>query len=403
MIRKRKSVALLIETSNAYARGILEGIVEYQRSRDHWSIYLPELDRGANPPSWFRGWKGDGVIARIETETIATLVTSLNVPTIDVSAARRVRKIPWVETDDSRVADLAYEHLREKGFRHFAFCGPKGFNWSKWREAFFRKRCVKDRLPCSTYWTSAPRQSAVDGDEVDANALAPPSKMLLEEWLRSLPQPTGLFCAYDIQAQIILDQCRNLDIQVPEQIAVVGVDNDSILCNLSHPSLSSVIPDARGAGFYAAELLDDWMNQNHSKKTPPASMFAKSSKLLEPLGVEQRQSTDITAVTNPNVAAAVKFIRDHACDGIDVSHLLQHVPLSRRKLEYQFVEEIGCTPHAMISRIRLARVSHLLRESELSLEEIANRCGFEHPEYMSVVFKRMTGLSPGQFRKSNLG
>jgi len=117
MIRKRKSVALLIETSNAYARGILEGIVEYQRSRDHWSIYLPELDRGANPPSWFRRWSGDGVIARIETDTIAALVSSLRVPTIDVSAARRVPKIPWVETDDRRVADLAYEHLREKGFR----------------------------------------------------------------------------------------------------------------------------------------------------------------------------------------------------------------------------------------------------------------------------------------------
>jgi len=144
------------------------------------------------------------------------------------------------------------------------------------------------------------------------------------------------------------------------------------------------------------------MNQSHSKKSPTASMFTKSSKLLEPLGVEQRQSTDITAVTDPNVAAAVRFIRDHACDGIDVSHVLQHVPLSRRKLEYQFVEAIGCTPHAMITRIRLARVIHLLRESELSLEEIANRCGFEHPEYMSVVFKRMTGISPGQFRRSKL-
>ena len=397
MIRKRKSVALLIETSNAYARGILEGIVEYQRSRDHWSIYLPELDRGANPPSWFRRWSGDGVIARIETDTIAALVSSLRVPTIDVSAARRVPKIPWVETDDRRVADLAYEHLREKGFRHFAFCGPKGFNWSKWREEYFRKRCENDGLDCSTYWTSMSRQTTPNA----MNSTQPP-KPQMEDWLQSLPKPTGLFCAYDIQAQIVLDQCRNLEIQVPEQIAVIGVDNDSILCNLSHPPLSSVIPDARGAGFYAAKLLDDWMNQGRAKKSHSASLFTKSSKLLEPLGVEQRQSTDITAVTDLNVASAVRFIRDHACDGINVSHVLQYVPLSRRKLEYQFVEAIGCTPHAMITRIRLSRVSQLLRESELSLEEIANRCGFEHPEYMSVVFKRMTGISPGQFRRSKL-
>jgi LacI family transcriptional regulator len=196
----------------------------------------------------------------------------------------------------------------------------------------------------------------------------------------------------------VLDHCRNLGISVPEQIAVVGVDNDPIVCNLAYPSLSSVVPDARGAGLYAAQLLDDWMN--HSGKSKKSQrMFSERSQLLEPIGVVQRQSTDITAVSNPEIAEAIRFIRDHACDGIDVSHVLQHVPLSRRRLEYQFVESTGNTPHELITRIRMERVSRLLRETELSLAEIASRSGFEHPEYMSVVFQRRFGTSPGRYRR----
>ncbi|XZE46748.1 substrate-binding domain-containing protein [Pirellulaceae bacterium SH467] len=397
MTKQRKTVALLIETSNAYARGILEGIVEYQRTRDQWSVYLPELERGASPPDWLSDWKGDGVIARIETEAIASAVSQLQVPTIDVSAARRVPNIPWVETDDVRVADLAFEHLRERGFRHFAFCGPRGFNWALWRGEQFERRCLDAGLDISVHWTEFRSQSQF---AKSVSRKSPESPM--DHWLDSLPKPVGLFCAFDIQAQIVLDHCRNLGIQVPEQIAVVGVDNDPIVCNLAHPSISSVIPDARGAGQRAAELLDAWMQRcpRRTTKGPPKSL--PESILLKPLGIESRQSTDVTAVSNPDIAAAVRFIRDHACDGIDVSHVLQHTPLSRRKLEYQFVEATGTTPHEMIARVRMERVRRLLQETDLPMEEIANRCGFEHPEYMNVVFKRRYQITPGRFRKQQM-
>lgn len=394
MVRKRKTVALLIETSNAYARGILEGIVEYQRTRDQWSIFLPELERGARPPSWLTQWKGDGVIARIETEEIAQAVTNLRVPTIDVSAARRVPRIPWVETNDVRVADLAFEHLRTKGFRQFAFCGPEGFNWSLWRGEQFQSRCKEQGLECHMHWTEfRARTQFIDSLSTD-DSLSP-----IDRWLKSLPKPVGLFCAFDIQAQIVLDHCRNLGIQVPEEIAVVGVDNDTIVCNLAHPSITSVIPDAKGAGQWAARLLDDWMEQSPKRTTkgPPKSM--QDSILLEPLGVEARQSTDVTAVSNAEITAAIRFIKEHACDGIDVSDVLQQIPLSRRKLEYQFLEATGITPHEMMTRVRMEKVRQLLQDTELSLEEIADRCGFEHPEYMSVVFKRRYHITPGKYRK----
>ena len=380
--KQRKSVALLIETSNAYARGLLEGIIEYQRQRDNWSVFLPEQERGATPPSWLRNWHGDGVIARIETAEIARCISQLDVPVVDVSSSRRVSDIPWVETDDEAIALLAFEHLFERGFRHFAFCGPKGFNWSIWRMEHFMAQCQLVGIPCVSFRTTSPYAKAPH------KATNPPT---METWLTKLLKPLGLFCAYDIQAQIILDTCRNIGLAVPEQIAVIGVDNDPLLCDLSHPSLTSVAPDARGAGFHAAQLLDDLMNGRVGNRT--------TSLLMKPLGIVQRQSTDVTAVSNSDIASAIRFIRDHACDGINVGDVMKHIHLSRRSLESQFLQATGKTPHDMIASLRLERVQRLLQQSELSLDEIAKHAGFEHTEYMSVVFKKRFGTAPGKYRR----
>ena len=380
--KQRKSVALLIETSNAYARGLLEGIVEYQRQRDSWSVFLPEQERGATPPRWLRAWQGDGVIARIETAEIARCVSQLSVPVVDLSSSRRVGNIPWVETDDHAIAKLAFDHLQERGFRSFAFCGPKGFNWSAWRREHFVKRCQDAGFDCKCFQTESPYAKS---------PMKTTDKSSLEVWLSKLPKPTGLLCAYDIQAQVVLDTCRNINLPVPEQLAVMGVDNDTLLCDLSHPSLTSVAPDARGAGFHAAQLLDDLMHGRRSSSS--------TSVLMKPLGIVQRQSTDITAVSNKAIAEAIRYIRDHACDGINVTDVLSHVHLSRRTLESQFLEATGRTPHEMISTIRTDRVQRLLQQSELSLDEIAKHAGFEHTEYMSVVFKKRFGVSPGRYRR----
>ena len=393
--KQRKSVALLIETSNAYARGLLEGIVEYQRERDSWSVYLPEQERGATPPSWLNTWAGDGILARIETAAIARSISKLKVPVVDLSSARVVKDIPWVETDDLAIATQAFQHLYEKGFRNFAFCGPKGFNWARWRKEHFVAVCQNASVPVEVLETDSPyRKRNVD----------PEDKNTISNWLRQLKKPVGILCAYDIQAQVILDTCRNLQISVPDQIAVVGVDNDIILCELCHPSLTSVAPDARGAGYQSARLLDEMMSMRSSvsRKTKRVRRMSSgaASLLLKPLGIVQRQSTDITSVSDPAIAAAIRFIRAHACDGINVIDVLAHVSLSRRALESQFSKATGKTPHEMILSVRLARVHQLLKQSDLALDEIAKHAGFEHTEYMSVVFKKHYGLPPGRFRRS---
>jgi LacI family transcriptional regulator len=376
----RRSVALLIESSNAYARGLLQGIIDYQRQHDAWSIYLPEQDRGASPPKWIQNWQGDGVIARIETDEIARVVRRIGIPVVDVSAARRMEQIPWVETDDAQVALLAAEHLVERGFVHFAFCGDTKFNWSTWRSEAFVAALQARGFDCNVFQMPAHKSGTRSWLQ---------EKRHLAKWIKSLPKPVGMMACYDIRARQVLDICRDLEIMVPDDIAVLGVDNDPIVCNLAFPSLTSVIPDAVGAGYRAAELLEKMMQGGESNQ---------ESHLMRPLGIETRQSTDIYAVSDEDIRAAAKFIRDHACNGITVVDILREIPLSRRVFESRFQKATGKTPHEAILSQRLRRVEQLLRESDLSLEAIAVKTGFEHPEYMNVVFRKHFKEPPGRYR-----
>ena len=371
-MRARPAVALLVETSNAYARGLLEGVMAYVREHRPWSIYLPEQGRGAAPPEWLARWKGDGLIARVETKEIARAVARKRKPAVDVSAARFLRTVPWVETDDAAIAKAAVGHLLERGFRRLAFCGDARFNWSKNRRAAFESLAREADVEVHVH-------DAAEAQEHGA----------LVAWARRLPKPAGVFAAYDIKGRQLLDACRDAGVAVPEEIAVVGVDNDELLCGLATPPLSSVIPNTRRTGYEAARLLDRMLQ---GEEVPPEGHF------IPPLGVHARQSTDILAVEDREIAAAMRFIREQACDGITVEDVLRAVPLSRRVLERRFRAVVGRTPHEEILRLRLERVKQLLAESDLSLERISTLAGFAHPEYMSVAFKREIGVTPGCHR-----
>lgn len=373
--RPRARVALLIETSNAYGRTLLQGVVAYIREHAPWSFYLAEQGRGDDPPTWLARWKGDGIIARIESPRIAKAVLAKNLPVVDLSAGRFAPTVPWVETDDASIAALAADHLRERGFKQFGYCGDPRFEWSRRRRDAFQQLIAQAGFPCFDYSVSP------SAEEMGR----------LTTWLKKLPKPIGIFACYDVRGQQVLDACRDLGLAVPEQVAVLGVDNDELLCELAFPPLSSITPNARRAGYEAAALLDRMMR---GERLPP------DETRIPPLGISRRQSTDVLAVDDPHIAQALRFIREHACDPIDVSDVLRAVPLSRRILEQRFVQLINHTPHAEILAVRLNRAKQLIAETKLSLGEIAIRAGFEHPEYLSVVFKREEGVSPREFRQN---
>lgn len=377
---RRPAVALLIETSNAYARGLLEGIVAFVREHDSWSLYLPEMARGELPPDWLARWRGNGMIARVENLAIARAIRRSKLPVVDVSAARHLPNVPWVETDDAAIARAAAEHLAQRGFKRFGYCGDPRFNWSRWREEHFCRAVAASGGKVMVFHSPrTPR--AADSWSLEHQRLV--------DWVRSLSKPVGILACYDIQAQRLLDACRDADVAVPEEVAVLGVDNDELLCNLCSPPLSSVVPNAHRTGYTAAELLNRLMR---------GEPVASQAHLIPPTGIAVRQSTDVLAIDDPDVAAAVRFIREHACDGIRADDVPRRASLSRRVLESRFQKAVGRTPHEEIVRVRMERVKQLLSETDLTLETIAERAGFRHVEYLSVAFKRETGLPPGRFR-----
>jgi LacI family transcriptional regulator len=310
-------VALLIETSNAYARELLHGVREWLRHHGTWTIFLSEAGRGAEPPPWLKGWKGDGIIARIETPAIAKAVAAARLPAVDVSAARLLPELPWLETDDRAIAHTAAEHLRERGFREFAYVGDDRFNWSRWRRDAFAAHLTQHGLHCWDF-ANVSRPDSLDREANWETQLAD-----LMRWLKSLPKPLGVFAGYDIRGMQILEACRRLEFAVPNQVAVLGVDNDELLCDLADPPLSSVIPDVRRTGYEAASLLDRMMR---------GEKVRGEGRLFVPLGVATRQSTDVVAVADRHISTAVRFIREHACNGITVTDVVKQVPLSRRVL-----------------------------------------------------------------------
>ena len=376
----KRSVALVIETSNEYARGLLRGILRYQQEHEKWTIDLPEQHRGADPPRWLRTYSGHGIIARIETKSIARAVRATQLPAVDVSSAREVPNIPWVETDDTKIAQLAVRHFLEKGFRHLAFCGEVSFNWSSWRRDAFVAEAKRAGINALVFDV---------GDETTGTTW-PHTRRRLMRWLVQLPEPCGLMAAYDSLARRLVDLCVQASRPIPESIAILGVDDDPLLCQLATPPLSSIIPDSEGAGYAAAEQLDAIMS---GKK------IQRLKTLLPPLGIATRQSTDTLAVDDQNVSKAAHYILAHACNGIQVGDVVEQTKLTRRTLETRFKKVLNKTPHELITITRLSKAERLLRETALTLDQIAGRCGLEYPEYLSVLFRKHRNMTPGEFRQ----
>ncbi|TDE14398.1 DNA-binding transcriptional regulator [Jiangella asiatica] len=376
-----RHVALLVETSNAYARGLLVGVKKYVEEHPHWSMYLAEHSRHETDFSWLEGWHGDGVLARIENEETARFIRRLGLPTVDLSAARLAPELPGVETDDGTIALWAVEHFAERGLRNFAFCGDERFGWSVKRSEWFAEE-VRGR-------GSTPHEF-----RMKPSGMRAADRELLAAWLTALPKPVGVLACYDIAGQEVLEACKIADLAVPDSVAVIGVDNDELIGSLTTPPLSSIEPNTTRTGYLAAKLLD-LMMEGHT--------LAPGLRLIEPTRIVARQSSDILAVDDPLVAAALRFIRDRSDQNLAVGAVLRHVGLSRRALDLRFARMLGRTVHGEIVRVRMGHVAELLSSTDWTLQQIAERLDFSHSEYMSVVFKKYTGMSPGQYRRTVSG
>lgn len=384
-VKSRRKVALLVETSRSYGRDLLRGIADFARTRSNWSLLHQEMTIDVLLPEWMREARIDGVIARVDTRTIDPL-RHLGVPCVDVRCSQSFPGIPQVETDDRKVAQLAFEHLWDRGFRRFAYCGFKYAHYSESRLRYFRDAVNSAVCSLSVYEThgqrDAPITSVEESGVADAEALS--------AWLTSLTPPTGIFVCNDIRGQQVLNVCSGLGLAVPDDLGVIGVDDDDAICPLSNPPLSSVRPNAERVGYRAAEILDAMIDGN---------LVQGAVEFIPPTAIVQRMSTRVIAVDDREVARVCRFIREHACDGIDVHDVAEFTSLSRRQLERRFRTELNRTPHEEITAVQIDRVKQLLRESDMTLEQIAPLAGYSHKERLGAVFKRVCGETPGAYRR----
>lgn len=383
---RRPRVALLVESSRAYGRGLLSGVAKFVRQHDPWSIFFQDLNLCDDTPEWLKNWRGEGIIVRLENDDIVNIIRRLKVPAIFLRRAGPKSKIPCILTDNVAISRVGFEHLKELGFRHFAFCGFNGADYSDERKDGFFESVTQAGLRCHIYTDS---QTALKNDTAKYEGLGLKDGGRVASWIQKLPKPVGVMACNDMRGQQVLDACRAIGVAVPEEVAVVGVDNDEVVCNLSDPPLSSVVPDTERIGYEAALSLAKMMEGGQSQ---PAET------LIEPKGVITRRSTEVLAMEDRQIAAVARFIREHACEGIDVSDVLRVIPMSRSSLDRRFIKILRRSPKDEILRIRLNRVKQLLAESDFPLSLIAEKTGFEHIEYLSRIFKKKIGITPSHFR-----
>ena len=374
--RRPPNVALLIETARSFPRNVVRGVGDYARIHGKWLFYLPAQMPVRSLPSKDE-WDGDGIIAQTHRDdAFVKQLAESGVPVVSLTGPPGAGGLHSVRPNQDAVAELAMNHFRDRGFTRFAYCGvPADRIWPPTGEVF-KRLAERGGNTCDLYLP----------------AMDPGARTLrlahLAEWLKSLGKPIALLAASDGRAREVLDACRLANIHVPEEIAVLGVNDDEMICEMSNPPLSSVIHNARRVGYEAAAMLDRLM----------AGKKVVADIVVDPLGVRCRQSTDLLAIEDPEISKAVRFIREHACEGIRVDDVLDQVALSRRALEKRFRTAVGRPPHVEIRRAQLERVKELLVGSDFKLEKIAEVTGFSSAQYLAGLFHRVMKMTPGAWR-----
>jgi LacI family transcriptional regulator len=383
-------VAVIYDAKLPYDVKVVTGIAAYAQEAANWSIYIEENALHAQRLPDLARWRADGVLADLDDPQVARQVRACGTPVVAFGGGYGWHgprwPVPYFLTDNTAVARLAATHLWDRGFREFAFCGYPATRingWSAEREQAFCEAVRRFGCRCSAYRGSrgVDRHWSVLCDR-------------LGRWLTELRKPLGVMAANDKRARQVLEACRLSGLRVPEEVAVVGVDNDEMLCQLSTPSLTSVEQGARRIGYEAAQLLDRLMRGCRPRRR---------RYVVGPLGVVTRASTDALAVSDPDVAAAAEIIRRRATEGLRVRDVMDLVAVSRSTLEKRFKQALGRTLFAEIRRVQLARAASLLAESSLPLKQVAARAGFRSVQHMTTLFSQGFRQTPARYRTSHAG
>jgi LacI family transcriptional regulator len=311
---------------------------------------------------------------------MAQAVLKAGVPAVELRSPRLCPDLPWVGVDNHAMGEMVAAHLLERGFRNFAVLEMGTESYFKERRVNFMQVVKQAGFTCHEF---------NPGGQPERPSQWESNQESLSAWVHSLPKPCGVMACTDQLGFFLLDACARAGVSVPEQVAVVGVENDETLCTMGTPTLSSVRLNAEQIGYQAASLLARMMRGHKPPRRPI---------LVEPMAIEVRASSDVLAIDDQQVAVAMQFIRENAADGISVNDILRNVPMSRSSLERRMKAAIGRTPNEEITRVRIEHVKLLLQTTDLDLAAIARRSGYSTSQYLVQIFRKSTGLTPGQFR-----
>ena len=377
MAKKRSVLLALTDTHH----GFFKGVARYAREH-HWHVVADMIYTAKIPV----GWRGDGIISFIgDRDDLAQFILSSGLPAVEISMVRNEINLPRVEGDSEMIGCLAAEHFLERGFRHFAWAPFLDDVINAERYRGFANRLARANFTCELLPAADNRH-----DHLATRDWTARRKQLTRE-LKRLPKPLAVFCYNDCVAADIIDACDDAGLLVPEAVAVLGVDNDSVLCECVRVPLSSVCHDLEGLAYQAAALLDRLM----SGRKPPAHVIR-----VPPTGLVTRRSTDIVAIENLQVARALRYIQDKFANHLlGVDSVVAATDLSRRPLEIAFRQELKRTINEEIVRVRMEKAKYLLSTTDLKVVEIAAQTGFTQPSHLFRTFRRLVGLSPKSFRK----
>lgn len=383
---KIRKVIVLVETSRAYGRGLLRGIAKYSRLHGPWIFYhKPPYYR--HPAQWVKALSrqqildADGIIM-VEQEKPEDII-EMGLPTVASPYIKdRIAGAVNIIGDNAAMGIMAAEHLLDRGFSNFAYCGFEDMFGARSRGESFRRRIAEAGFRTHVYKKPKPRGRRSWEDE----------QVFMADWLTSLPKPVGLMTCTDDRSQDVIEACKIAALHVPEEVAIIGVDNDELVCELSGPPLSSIALNTQRSGYEAAELLDKMMSRKRKK-------FTDRTIVVHPTHIVTRQSTDILAMGDRDVVAAIRFIRRHAKEMIQVDDVVDTVTVSRRSLEQRFRKELGHSVLAEIKRARVDQVARMLVETNLSVSQISLALGYAGVENIARYFRSEKGMSPLAYRK----
>lgn len=385
--RAMQNVAVAYPASVPWMALFIRGVADYAERVGGWNLttspsFVPGADELTPTIYNLRGWTGDGVIAALNNPDEARAARRLTIPVVNIAGAMRDTGQPRVMVDHYAIGRMAADHLFDRGHRRMAYCGFRGAWYSQQRCLGFAQRAKEIGASCDVFQTGR----TMDPRLTWSQRVGP-----LVDWLRQLKPPVGLLAVHDYRARILVDECARLGLNVPHDVAILGVDNDPTVCEFCRPTVSSVSRNAWRMGYEAASLLDNLM----AGKAPPAHDI-----LIPPDGVVARQSTDTIAIDDLRVAAAMHFMRDRAAEQFNIAQLAEHLSISRRQLELRFRQSLGCSPYECLCRLRVEQAKNLLTgPHELKLQMIAKSCGFSNEERMRLVFQRLTGTTPVNYRR----